>query len=163
MKLEVRNNMTILIKPLNKHNISLETLDSLPKSFQIENSEKLPKKTSKGITSLRVGRTINNLPKYIGFGSLMHGTGVVISKDSSALSNKGIEGFSTSSSSRQVDSLPKIISRNDIKNRLLAYEKKYNKSSDKFYSDWKQGKAIDNLDTLKWATYYEMWKEKYFM
>lgn len=155
--------MNILINPLNKHNISLKTLNNLPKSLKIENSEKLPKKTSKGITSLRVRRTTNNLPKHIGFAPLIPRIGVIISKDRFTISNKGIENFSTSKSSRQGDSLPKILSRKDIKERLLAYEEKYNKSSDKFYSDWKQGKAIDNLDTLKWATYYEMWKEKSFM
>jgi len=135
-------------------------MNLLIKSSRIENSEKLPTKTSEGITSLRVGRTIYSLPKHLGVDSLLHRTGALISRDNSAQLNKGFEGFSTANSSRQVDSLPRIISRNDIKNRLLAFENKYKKSSDKFYSDWKQGKAIDNLDTLKWATYYEMWKKK---
>lgn len=154
--------MNFLIKYSNIHNDPLKKLDNLPKSSRIENSEKRSKKTSEGITSIMSGRTNMDSPNYIKFG-LMHIKDALISRGNSASSNKGIEAFSTANSSRQVDKLPKIISRNDIENKLRAFEKKYNKSSNKFYSDWKQGKAIDNLDTLKWATYYEMWQNKYFM
>ncbi|KAB2942682.1 MAG: hypothetical protein MPEBLZ_04022 [Candidatus Methanoperedens nitroreducens] len=154
--------MTVLIESLNKYKIPLKTLDNLPKSTQIKNSENISRKNSKEITSVTFGRTNNDL-KHLEIGSRMPIKEGLILLSNSALSRKRIERFSSATSSRQIDVLPRIITRNDIRNKLLAFEKKYNKTSDKFYSDWKQGKAIDNLDTLKWATYYEMWKQKYFM
>lgn len=70
---------------------------------------------------------------------------------------------STEQSSKQIDFLPKILTRADVKSRLLEFEKKYGINSEEFYSKWRQGKAVDSLDSLKWATMYELWKEGYLI
>ncbi len=70
---------------------------------------------------------------------------------------------STEQSSKQTEFLPKILTRADVKSRLLEFEKKYGINSEEFYYRWRQGKAVDSLDSLKWATMYEMWKEGYLI
>lgn len=77
--------------------------------------------------------------------------------------NKPFEDLSKIQSLKQLDYLPELVSRDDMKKSLLEFEKKYNTTSEKFYSDYKQGKAVDNLDTLKWAILYELWIQKYLM
>lgn len=69
----------------------------------------------------------------------------------------------TECSPMQSNFLPKLISRDDVKNRLLKFEKKYKISSEEFYSKWKQGEAIDSFDSLKWASLYELWEEDYLI
>ena len=68
---------------------------------------------------------------------------------------------STEQSSKQMNFLPKILNRSEVESRLYEFEKKYGLKSDEFYSKWSQGKAVDSLDSLKWATMYELWKEGY--
>lgn len=79
------------------------------------------------------------------------------------ISNKPFEDLSKIKSLRQVDFLPEIVTRDDMKKSLLELEKKYSMTSEKFYSDYKQGKAEDNFDSLKWAILYELWMQKYLM
>jgi hypothetical protein len=79
------------------------------------------------------------------------------------VSNKIFEDMSKIESLRQIDFLPDIVTRDDLKKSLLELEKKYDMSSEKFYSDYKQGKAEDNFDSLKWAILYELWMQKYLM
>ena len=70
---------------------------------------------------------------------------------------------STEYSPSQVNYLPRIITRNEIKNKLIEFENKYDIDSKKFYSQWKEGKVVDSLDSLKWATLYELWEEDYLI
>ena len=64
---------------------------------------------------------------------------------------------------RQIDFLPKILTRNDVENILREFEKKYSISSEEFYSKWRRGQVVDSLDSLKWATIYETFKEGYII
>lgn len=64
---------------------------------------------------------------------------------------------------RRMDFLPKILTRNDVENILHEFEKKYGVCSEEFYSMWRRGQAVDSLDSLKWATMYEAFKEGYIV
>lgn len=78
-------------------------------------------------------------------------------------SDKSFENLSKIESLRQIDFLPEIVTREDLEKSLYEFQKKYGMTSEKFYSDYKQGKVIDNFDTLKWAILYELWMQKYLM
>ena len=69
----------------------------------------------------------------------------------------------TEYSPMQSNFLPKLITRDDVENRLREFQKKYKISSEEFYSKWKQGEVIDSFDSLKWASLYELWEEDYLI
>ncbi len=121
--------------------------------------------------SVQIGGNISsytkNSPISIGVdivsNKILEYTTKIDSSKQDMISNKNFEDMSKIESLRQIDFLPEIVTRDDVKKSLLELEKKYGMSSEKFYSDYKQGKAEDSFDSLKWAILYELWMQKYLM
>lgn len=128
----------------------LQPLPSLAtKTFQINGSEKSDVIKFSGTTSSVIKDTKSSSQNYFTIFPNIE------------ISTKRL--LLTECTPRQSNFLPKLISRDDVKNRLLEFEEKYQISSKEFYSKWKRGEAIDSFDSLKWASLYELWEEDYLI
>ena len=56
-----------------------------------------------------------------------------------------------------------VMSPDELRNRLLEFEQKYEMSSESFYRRWKAGQASDVHDAMRWAMLYELWRDRYLL
>lgn len=55
-----------------------------------------------------------------------------------------------------------IMSREDLRQSLRDFEKKYDISSEEFYELWQNGSSpIEGIDKLRWAAFWEAWIGQY--
>lgn len=137
--------LTIASTQLDKY--SKSSSSSLMRTFQTKDREKYDMGKFSKIATSFVGGYMNSPQKHSEKFSISETASIPLIEQSL----------------KQIDFLPKILTRNDVENVLREFEKEYGIGSEEFYSKWRQGQVVDSLDSLKWATIYETFKEGYII
>jgi hypothetical protein len=81
-----------------------------------------------------------------------------------AVSARQIHLATSASTASENETIPAIITREELARELRTLEQKYDMPSEAFYTLWQAGQApAHGIDALRWAALWEAWRERYLI
>ncbi len=81
-----------------------------------------------------------------------------------AVSARQIHLATSASTASKNETIPAIITREELARDLRTLEQKYDMTSETFYPLWQAGQApTRGIDALRWAALWEAWRERYLI